>query len=88
MSSENIIFKLCKTCNLEKEEKEFRKNRRVCKKCVSIANSAKYGELIKNYYVTHQEEIIQRSKEYYQKKVQENGGPKKQGRPRTINVKT
>ena len=44
MSSENIIIKLCRICNLEKEEKEFRKNRRVCKKCVSIENNAKYGD--------------------------------------------
>ena len=64
------------------------KNRKVCKKCVSKINNEKYKDLIKQYYVKHQEEIIQRSKDYHNKKIELQGGPKKKGRPRIINVIT
>jgi hypothetical protein len=71
---------------LEKPESDFKAKRRVCKKCVSKINNIKYKDVIREYYVMHQEEMIQRAQEYYKNKVLLRGGPKKHGRPRTINV--
>jgi len=82
---EEIVYKFCRECNLNKIETDFRPNRRVCKKCISKTNQIKYKDIVKQYYVTHQEEIIERSKEYQKKKI-EKEGRKKLGRPRIINV--
>jgi len=81
-----INLKICRNCLLEKPDSEYKPKRRVCKKCVSKINGIKYKDIIKEYYVTHQEELIQRSRENYQNKVLLRGGPKKHGRPRTVNV--
>ena len=81
----DTVFKICRTCNLSKCESEFRPKRRVCKKCVSKANSIKYKDVVRQYYVNHQEEMIARSMAYHKEKM-EKQGYKKRGRKRTINV--
>ena len=81
-----VNYKICRHCLLELPDADFKPKRRVCKKCVSKHNSIKYGPIIKQYYATHQDDLIKRAQEYYKNKVLKNGGPKKHGRPRTINV--
>ena len=81
----DIVFKICRTCNESKSEIEFKPKRRVCKKCIAKENAIKYKDVIKQYYVDHQEEIIAKSIERHRKKMIEQGY-KKRGRKRIINV--
>ena len=54
--------KVCRDCNAEKDENEFRKNSRQCRKCEALSKKEYYKkirerklEYSKNYRLTHQE---------------------------------
>jgi hypothetical protein len=54
---------ICNKCNLEKENNEYYKNRRICKSCILY----KQNEISKNDYNENKEYYIHKSKVRYNK---------------------
>ena len=81
-------FKFCKSCNVSKDIKEFKKYRLICLKCMYKKNNTDYKEKFKEYYKQQQEKRLEYQNEYYKKKVNKDNIEKsKVGRKRTVNVK-
>ena len=67
--NQEIIFKICKTCNEEKESTKYRPFARECKKCNNKKDAFNNAKRTKTFYVNHREEMSERYLlEYYKNK--------------------
>ena len=66
--NDNKLFKICKLCNQNLSIECFRPKRRMCKKCVFIREYETHKKICRDYYYTHQEEILLQKANYYYKK--------------------
>ena len=59
-----MASKVCKLCEIEKDIDDFKKQSRICKRCIYNKNNT----YMKNYYEQHKERLIAvNSKRYYEK---------------------
>ena len=69
MQKENeIIFKLCKTCNGLKEIERFRPHANNCKTCANKKDAANHLKRNKVYYEKHREKLIKQNTDNYIKR--------------------
>ena len=81
----DLLLKICKVCEAEKISLDFKKYRRVCRKCDSKINYEAYKDKFKEYYIKDQAHRIEYQREYLKKK-KENTIRNPVGRPKTVKV--
>ena len=67
--NEDIIFKICKTCNESKDITKYRQRSLVCNKCINKKDAANLIIRHKRFYINNKERIQEQNLlNYYQNK--------------------
>jgi len=79
----DLLLKTCKICGIEKIACDFKKSRRVCRRCDSKMNYAAYKDKFVEYYQKDKAHRSEYQKQYLKTK-RESQQAKKRGRPKKL----